>query len=316
MTTRISRYASLFLMLFTAAAQAEVATVRWGPITVDAMSSTENLILTDVAKPCKDCYITGVKIDLLHEDGSVANYSTMAMLHHMVVANNRGTDATCGSTVAMLGERFFAAGNERTTADLPTGYGYFVSRKSEWNAVVDIMNMADSQKDFYLEASVTYEPKNAALTAVKPIWLDLDNCSDSEISLPAGYSDTHWDWASDRDYLLVAGSGHTHDGGISIAAENITRGGYVCTSVAGYLEGSSHAPAPVTAGDEGHPGSANEISALDSDPGYMGHIEDHSLCPGGATLYAGDILRLHTQYNLPAADDGAMGIMVLYAAPL
>ncbi|MGH2771353.1 MAG: hypothetical protein ACRDJF_12655, partial [Actinomycetota bacterium] len=118
-------------------------TVRYGPFFLPPSSLGGsniphfNRILTNVAKPCSDCYLTGMAPDLVYEDGTSANLDTGPMLHHAVWMQRGKTDATCGSESATLlgpfsgpltgGERFFAAGNERTGGLLPQGFGYYVS---------------------------------------------------------------------------------------------------------------------------------------------------------------------------------------------
>ena len=109
---------------------------------------------------CFDCHITSMTARLLHEDGSPANLSTGGMLHHIVVGNSAVQDLTCGGVfpVGLLGERFFAAGNERTLARLPDGFGYYNGPSSYWAHVIEIMNMGTAEATFYVELEATYLP--------------------------------------------------------------------------------------------------------------------------------------------------------------
>lgn len=107
----------------------------------------------------------------------------------------------------------------------------------------------------------------------------------------------------------------THDGGISVALDNVTANDHVCTSVAGYRQGSAFFPGAGSGTDSSHPASARALSSSQSDPAYLGHIEDMSLCKslfGIGSISKGDVLRIHTQRNTPDGDPAGMGIMIGY----
>jgi hypothetical protein len=53
---------------------------------------------------------------------------------------------------------------------------------------------------------------------LKPVWLDIDQRGDSEYSIPAGFSDTHWDWAVNVPGKVVAMFGHIHGHGVAVEA--------------------------------------------------------------------------------------------------
>ncbi|MCH7999276.1 MAG: hypothetical protein IIA91_07335 [Chloroflexi bacterium] len=239
------------------------------------------------------------------------NFSTGGMMHHMVLFNLTGTDTTCdGTIIGNLGERVMASGNERSVITFPDGYGYYVQSGDVWNLVMHLMNMQTSPQEFYLEFTFDYRPGTDEVRALTPIWLDVDNCADSEFDIAAGYSDTHWDWSSDREGDIVGIGGHLHNYGISIAAERVETGEYICTSDAGYATGSSFAPAAVPPDGEGHPGATNELNP--GNPEYVGRIEDMKSCSTAFRLKAGETIRLHTQYNPPMLQDGVMGIMIAF----
>ena len=74
---------------------------------------------------------------LVYQDGRVAGWNTDAQLHHMVMLAQGGgkTDATCAASLfGLLGQRFFASGDERTPVISPPGYGYFVGREN-WHMI-------------------------------------------------------------------------------------------------------------------------------------------------------------------------------------
>lgn len=280
-------------------------TVRYGPffLPASALGGSNiphfNRILTDVAKPCADCYITGMFPDLVYEDGSSANLDTGPMLHHAVWMQGGRADATCGEETATLlgpfsgpltgGERFFAAGNERTAVMFPQGFGYYVSGNplDPWSMVVELMNYSETARTVYLNLEVTYQPASKAATKkVTPLWLDQDNCGDSEYSVPAGPYHSEWRWVSNVTGRVVSSIGHVHDGGVKTVLANSATGREICSSVAGY----------------------------GSKPAYMGSIESMSHCfwDSLGTVRAGETLALTTYYNSTVPADNVMGIMLAY----
>jgi hypothetical protein len=331
-----------------APAAVNTTTVRWGPFDVPGNGATENLIakpggcswlvgfFTDCIdmqfeKPCENCYITKAVPNLvLSGTNTPVNFNNMGMLHHVVNVNWSRPDVTCrpnlfGDVINLLGlveggnERWFASGNERTTMEVPSGYGYPIDPGDEWGLIVDVMNMApqDRQYDFVY----TFEWVEAA-EPVTPVWLDIDQCSDSEVDIPAGYSDTHYDWRSTLNGEVVAIGGHLHDQGIAISAENATTGETICTSRAGYEPGGVGTPAgPGPGTDDMHPADWFDVtSSLHPDlplSSWQGHISGHEVCQPFTRINnpwwrRGDLIRVHATYNHDAATEGDMGIMVAF----
>ncbi|HEX6235940.1 MAG TPA: hypothetical protein VFZ68_02035 [Acidimicrobiales bacterium] len=331
-----------------ASATTHTTTVRWGPFDVPAMGTTENLIakpggcswlvgfFTDcvdmqIEKPCEDCYITKMIPNLVEAGTDTpVNFDNQGMLHHVVNVNWSRPDVTCrpswfGDTINLLGaveggnERFFASGNERTVMEVPDGYGFRVRPGDQWGLIVDVMNM--SMQDRQYEFEYTFEWVESA-EPVRPVWLDIDQCSDSEVDTPAGYSDHHYDWRSTLDGRIVAIGGHLHDQGIAISAENATTGETICTSRAAYVDGGVGEPAgPGTGADDMHPAdwvtqteSWNPEVSFES---YQGHISGHVTCQPFTRIRdpwwrRGDLIRVHATYNHDQPTHGDMGIMVAY----
>ena len=274
-----------------------------------------------VPKPCSNCYITSIQPNLVFEDGTPANFSNGTMLHHVVNVNYSKPDITCppglSGTINLLGlaaggnERFFASGNERTIMTVPSGYGYKVSSGDQWGLIYHLMNMSPYEKTVYFEFTFTWV---SSATKLRPMWLDIDQCDDSEADVPAGYSDIHWDWHADRSGRIKTIGGHVHDYGISTAFYNVGRGENVFTSVAGYAAGSSFVPVgPGSGTDVAHPVGYNTVA---SDPiglgNYAGHISDMTVGQPNARIDKGNTVRMHTQINRPNATDHDMGIMVAF----
>jgi hypothetical protein len=273
---------------------ATTKTVRYGPFTVPASvggkpGKLEKLKL-GVAKPCGGCYITSFRPNLTYPNGTTANFNTGAMLHHLVLTNQFRRDATCGGTwLGLAGERFFASGNERTAITLPAGYGYRVRLWDSWNALIDIMNMKAEPQTFYIDITFTYRAVWESVKPVRPVWLDIDQCGDSEYSIPAGEFEATRDWKANIEGAVVAMAGHLHDHGVRIEATNVNTGQSICNSVAGY----------------------------GSDPAYMGHIESMTFCEENplGLVDNGHVVRIRSIYNSPSPANDVMGIMLAYIHP-
>ncbi|MFN2557762.1 MAG: hypothetical protein ABR592_13025, partial [Nitriliruptorales bacterium] len=264
----------------TAAAGQPVGGIRIGEVHL-------NFVLREAPKPCNDCFLTTLRPDLVYPDGRPANLDTGVMLHHAVWFQAGQPDVTCGpeTVVGRLGQRFFASGNERTGATLVPGFGYHVDGSS-WTLLVELMNHTNTPKTVNLRLDATWLPNSPDTKPVTPIWLDVDNCRDSQYSAPAGPSRTQWRWTSARTGRLISAAGHLHDGGVKAVLTNHSSGRTVCTSFAAYGR----------------------------NPAYRGSIESMSACNWDAigTVHAGEVLTLDSYYNLPAPRHDVMGIMLAY----
>jgi hypothetical protein len=306
---------AVFAAPATAGAAITTKVIEYGPYTIpagggdphdhDTMGAIANKIVTNIAKPCTGCTLIGATPDLVYENGAKANITEGPMLHHAVfMAQSSGkTDATCGNSgPGLLGERFFATGNERTAIDLqPLNYGYKVNSSETWNMVVDLMNWETTSKTVKVKVTWKYATgtDHTNRASLRPVWLDADGCSmDSLISVPFGLSDTHFDWKTTFGGKLIAAAGHIHDHGVNVELTNKSAGeALLCNSVAGY-------------------GGAGYTTHLDG----RNHISSMGVCTGNpiATIKKGDTLRLHGIYNVPEghhAIDDAMIIAIAYINP-
>lgn len=292
----------------TASAKVATTTTEYGPYTIPAGSgepggakgNIDNEIVTKIAKPCTNCTLIAITPDLVYSDGSEANIETGPMLHHVVFfAQSSGkSDVTCGSSgPGLLGERFFASGNERTAVDLSElSYGYKVNKSETWNMVFHLANWESSTKTVYIKMTWKYATGADAESRapLRPVWLDADGCSlDSLITVPTGESDTHSDWEASFGGELIAAAGHIHDYGVNVELTNQSNGGEVlCDSVAGF-------------------GGSGYVT-----PDEFEHISSMGVCSGEplASFSEGDTLRLHTIYDNTSgsAIENAMGIMIAY----
>lgn len=294
----------------SAAAKVTTTTTEYGEYTIPAgsgdpadkegMGNIHNEIVTNIEKPCKDCTLISVTPDLVYNSGEEANIENGPALHHVVFfAQSSGKeDVTCGkSGPGLLGERFFASGNERTAVDLTElSYGYVVNKSETWNMVFHLANWESSAQTVNIKMTWKYATGKDAeeREPLQPVWLDEDGCStDSLITVPTGESDTHYDWEASFGGDLIAAAGHIHDYGVRVELTNESEEGEsLCNSVAGY-------------------GGSGYVT-----PDSFEHISSMGVCTGSpiASFSEGDTLRLHTIYNntTEAAIEDAMGIMIAY----
>jgi hypothetical protein len=269
----------------------KVAEMLYGPFylpSVDTGGQAHmNRILPAIAPPCTRCMVTAMYPDLVYVDGTSANMDTGPMLHHTVIFDPSEPDPTCGRNgVGFMGHRLFASGNERTGMIMPEGYALPIG-SPWWVGIFELMNHSLKSQVVFFKLTVRYLPMDdASVKPVTPIWLDVDNCADSEFAVPKGESVTTWKWKSNITGRIVAAGGHVHDGGISITMSNATRHERMCTSYAGY----------------------------GTKPEYMGAVESMSICPHDriGVVRAGETLQLDTYYNELRPTSGVMGIMMAF----
>jgi hypothetical protein len=271
------------------------STVLYGPFVLPPKSLGGmlhvSLVQPTLARPCTDCYLTSVTPDLVYGDGRTANLDTGPMLHHAVWARPLVPDATCGSApvFGLIGERFFASGNERTPWVMPRGFGYRIG-SDPWNLITEIMNHSEELRIVFVKLDVTYRPApDPGIREVKPVWMDVANCSTSEYAVPAGASESVWSWRSSVTGRVVATAGHLHDGGTRISLDNDTTGTRLCTSGARY----------------------------GTRPDSLGTLDAMSACVWDSlgAVRTGDLLSLRSAYEVAEPASDVMGIMLVYVHP-
>jgi hypothetical protein len=305
---------AVFALAATAGATITTRTVEYGPWTIpagngdphdhDNMGMISNEIRSNVAKPCSGCKLIAIDPEMVDATtGREANINTGPMLHHFLFAASNKRDLTCpGSGSGLLGQRFFASGNERTAIDIERlSYGYEVGSSDTWNMDVDLMNWSTESRRVKIKVTFKYATGSDATsrTNLSPWWLDVDGCSlDSLIEVPIGFSDTTRDIRAPSAGRVIAIAGHIHDHGVNDELHNNSaREALICNSVAGYGETEGYVS----------PEGRRSVSSM-------------STCVGNpvATISSGQTLRLHTIYEVPVghpAIDDAMGIMLAFVAP-
>ena len=90
--------------------------------------------------------------------GATVNLAQDIMLHHFVLINRDNPDTVCpGGIQGGLGERFFAAGNERSHLHLPSPYGYYNTNSStNWWMIYHLVNKGAVSKTVNIEIVYRY----------------------------------------------------------------------------------------------------------------------------------------------------------------
>lgn len=244
-------------------------------------------------------YITSARATLVDEQGQKIDHH-YAHLHHAVWLNASEKDFTCSS----IPDRFFATGKERTRMTLPEGYGYHWSNEPstayEWAGTNWLLNYhidgmhAGHDLTGHLRLNVTFVPASeAALTAIEPVWLDVDGaCGNSEFVVEKGSGRNgiykqDWEYWMPQAGSFVALAGHLHDGGIKLKLRNTTTDSHIFTSRALY--------------------------EARREPGYLTGMTNWSGLPG-YSVAMNDVLRLRAVYDSTKERD-AMGIMMAAFVP-
>ena len=299
--------------MLAAPAQAarKTETFRFGPIDVAGYEVRQNGMDFDIPRPAGAGSIVAMDADLVDASGRPIPIRRL-MLHHIVFTNLGRRDATCGqftlldslTKVPALAERFYAAGEERATLDLPAGYGYRVDGDDTWGLAYMVMNHRARADRAYVRYRVTWDD-DPALRPVTPVWMDVRNCNmDPVYDVPGGGrpGSTHtetMDWTVPEAGRIVAGGGHVHGGGRRLDLSRPACG-----------------PAPVassrpTWGARSHP--FYNVKPVLHEPGPV-HMTAFKTATG-IGVRAGEPLRLTSLYDAQRPHTRVMGIMVVFFAP-
>ncbi len=273
-----------------------------GPISVPPGERVE--LLSGVAAPPEAGYVTSARATLVDADGQQVHHHAVH-LHHAVWLNPHQDDLTCDTyeDTAPNFERFFATGSERTEVVVPDGYGYhWVSPAPQartdvpdWVLVAMLDGMAGHAEAFIqLDLGYVAEVDADGIVPVRPVWLDVRNCSAHPVftveagSGEGGLHEEVWTYEMPIGGRFVFAGGHLHDGGLQLRLDNATAGTQLFTSEA--IHSVPGQPWPLTA---------------------MTTFAD----PDGVPVASGDVLRLTAVYDSSRTWQDVMGIMVAMLAP-
>ncbi len=295
----------------SAAAVTKTETFRYGPVAIGPYQVLQSDLKLGIPKPAADGYITNMEVDVVDPDGTQVPINRL-MLHHVVFANlgsqiGEKRDGTCNtftsfdssSKVPALGERFYAAGEERAKLRLPEGYGYPMKTGDQWGMTMMLMNHRAKADSAFVQYKVTYDTEPRA--PVTPYWLDVENClADPVYTVPGGgrKGSTHRrsaNWNVPESGRVVSGLGHVHGG-----AKDLTLNRGSC---------SLYASRP-TWGQPSHP--FYNVKPVLHEPGPINMTGFTS--PTGFPVRRGERLRLDSNYDGRLTHTRVMGIMLLFLA--
>ena len=291
-----------------AAAERRTETFRY-PISVAPYQVKQQFTLAP--KPNVDGFITGMRTDVVDEDGTPVPIQRL-MLHHIVFSTLGRQDSTCTQFTGldnlgrfpMRADRFYGAGEERAQLVLPPGYGYRMEADDRWGMTWMIMNHRHRPDRAFVEYTVTYETGTSNMTEVTPYWLDVRNCrADPVYDVPGGgrRGSTHTEsmnWTVPRSGRIVAGGGHVHGG-----ARNLTLRNRSCQNRRLYTS------EPLW-GSARHP--FYNVQPILHEPGPISMSGFNSR--QGIPVAAGQRVRLDSNYDAELPHTRVMGIMVVYMA--
>jgi hypothetical protein len=233
----------------------ERTVVRYGPYVAPVDPCTDrdracahynlgNQFRFDVEKPCADCYITAMQVDLVREDGSRVTVRDGVPFRHLTLFNEEPgrPDATCQDGTpfplgALFGQRFLVAGDDRQWQSLPPGYGYKIGAESSWNLVTETDWSTTVGQGFFYQVTYDWVPASTpGMREVEPVALGTEPCGFSGPAAPAGRSSHTGTWTANLSGNIVAVYGHLLDGGQAVKIRNDTTGRLVCRMRAGYGE--------------------------------------------------------------------------------
>ena len=137
-----------------------------GPIPVKPGQNDVTVEPVTIEKPNRDGYITRIEPNLVFPDGTVPP-TEQVHLHHgtWLSAQDYGSGP------------FFAAGEEKTVAPFPTGYGMPVKASDTWLLLYMVHSAIQKPMTVYITYDVDFIPKNKAedlgIKPAYPVWLDV-----------------------------------------------------------------------------------------------------------------------------------------------
>ena len=138
----------------------------YGPILVKPGQNDVLVTPVTIDKPDRDGYITRFKPNLMRPDGTVPPVEQVH-LHH----------GTWLSEPSYGSGPFFAAGEEKTIAPFPRGYGMPIKKADQWQLLYMVHSAVPNTMQVYITYDVDFIPKEKAanwhIKPAYPVWLDV-----------------------------------------------------------------------------------------------------------------------------------------------
>ena len=292
-----------------------------GPISIKPGQNNIDFTREKIPKPDVDGFIVRIAPDLRLADGTIPGVDVIH-LHHGVWLNSSARDST-----AKLPERFFAAGEEKTTMALPVGYGYSYKATDKWVLNYMIHNLWPDEQQVWVTYDLDFIPADSAaavgMVAARPIWTDVQNGSiypvfdvqkgsgqnglytyPDDATTPYGTDPAKNAWTVDRDGVLLATAGHLHPGGLNTDLW-LQRAG--ATALADHAKAGATDTAHLFVSDANYYEPAGAVSW---DVSMTATLEDWRVA-----VRKGDVLSTTATYDSSRASwYESMGIMIVWMA--
>jgi plastocyanin len=282
---------------------------EFGPVDVQPGQNSIEYSKGKIPKPDVDGWILQMSANLKRADGTVPPVDVIH-LHHGVWLNASRPD----TTVPTFPERFFAAGEEKTTTEFPPGYGYQYRATDRWVLNYMLHNLTSQGEKIWVTYDLDFLPASAPAAAhivgAHPVWLDVQNGSgypvfdvikgtgtNGTFTYPDQATDPYHGgppkniWSVDTDGVLIGTGGHLHPGGLhdDLYLDRNGQSAHLFESEAKYFE-----PAGAVSWD---------VAMTVTNPSWA------------VAVHPGDTLRISTTYDSARASwYESMGIMVVWMA--
>ncbi len=282
---------------------------EFGPVDVQPGQNSIEFSKGQIPKPDVDGWILRMAANLRREDGSVPPVDVIH-LHHGVWLNASRKD----STFPTFPERFFAAGEEKTTTEFAPGYGYAYRATDRWALNYMLHNLTPTGEKIWITYDLDFLPSSqdaaAAIIGARPVWLDVENGSSYPVfdvirgtgtngtfTYPDDATDPYDgappknEWTVDIEGVLVGTGGHLHPGGLhdDLWLDRAGQTAHLFKSDARYFE-----PAGAVSWD---------VAMTVTNPTW------------NVTVHPDDVLRVSATYDSARASwYESMGIMVVWMA--
>jgi hypothetical protein len=263
-----------------------------------------------VKKPCDECTLLTLVADLEYADGSPANNSNGAWLHHVVLLNSGPgiIETNCGASV----ENIFMDGNERSLNGfaLPNAAiksGYNIGKANTFILQTELMNLQDKEKFVWM--TITYEVLpglHPDFKQGKTVWMNISpmmggacgkvqspwgpsNLTASQQPKSLVFSEHSLPWTAPKDGWVMSTGGHLHDGGASLDVYHNNK--VICRSMPHYEKGGHGMGAKRRVKRQVKGGSASNDE--------IEHIAKQSGCafPSGLPLKKGEKMWIEANYD-------------------
>jgi plastocyanin len=199
---------------------------RWGPVRINPGQNTISLAANDL-KPSGPGWITSFAPDLTYVNGKVPRVDVIHLHHAVWLVSNR-TDPIRPT---------WAAGEEKTIARLPKGFGWRYHTSDRWILNHMIHNLTPVPTNVFITWKMDFVPLGSTaakgMREIKTQWLDVEGIKaypvfdalrgsghggrytfpdDSPNPYPDGIVRNRW--VVDHDATLVGAFGHLHPGGL------------------------------------------------------------------------------------------------------